>query len=166
VRVVVERARPRLQDGQNANLPADPRAIGRQGLDGGRGFLEERRVDHVLVRAGERAQFLGQGKGEEVVVAGEQARADAGEPLLGAILLTLGTVAVATRMICVVQGATRITLIDRAAEGRRAAPHDIVHRVLVRRQQPAGVGRAIRRPRRSEDVPARAWARQRPRRND
>ena len=29
MRMVLERARPRVQDGQNAHLAADPRAIGR-----------------------------------------------------------------------------------------------------------------------------------------
>ena len=72
-----------------ADLAADPGTIGRQRLDGGRGFVEERGVDHVLVRGGERAQLLGQSEGEEVVVAREHAGSDAGEPVVRAILLTL-----------------------------------------------------------------------------
>ena len=64
MRVVVEGARPGMQDRQNPDLTTDPGAIGRERLDGGRGFLEERGVDRSLMRARERAQFLGKGEGE------------------------------------------------------------------------------------------------------
>src|SRR5688500_669681 len=134
VRMVVERARPGVEHRQNADLAADPGAIRRERLDGGCGFMEEGGGDGGLVRAGERAQWLRQGEGEQVVVAGEQARADSGEPILRAILLTLGTVAVATRVIRVVARATGVTLVDGAAQGRRAALHDVVHRLCVRRE--------------------------------
>ena len=52
--MVLERARPRVQDREHADLAADPVAVRRERLDGGRGFAEERGVDEPLVRARER----------------------------------------------------------------------------------------------------------------
>jgi hypothetical protein len=63
-----------MQHGQNTDAASDPRAIGRQRLDGGRGFVEQRGIDQFLVRVGEGAQLLREGEGEEVVVAREHPR--------------------------------------------------------------------------------------------
>ena len=49
VGMILHRARPGVQHGEDAERAADPRAIGGERLDGGRRFAEEERVDHVLV---------------------------------------------------------------------------------------------------------------------
>ena len=60
-------------------------------------------IDDALVGAGDRTQPRRQGEGEQIVITGEQARAHAVEPLLAAILLARGAVAVAAGVIAILE---------------------------------------------------------------
>ena len=152
VRMVLQRAGPRVEHGEDAERAADPRAIGGEGVHGGRRFAEERGVHHRLVRARDRAELLWQGEREQVVVTGEQTRPHALEPVLRTIRLTGRAVAIATGVIGVVERRAVVTAIERAAEGRRATRDDVVDRAPVRRQQAPRVRRDVRRARGADDV--------------
>jgi hypothetical protein len=150
--MVLERARPGVEDGQDAERAADPGAILREGLHGRGGLAEERGVDERLVRARDGAEWMRPGEGEEVVVASQEARPQAFEPLLGAIRLALRAVAVATRVVRVVERPAVVTAVERAAEGRGATGDDVAHRPVVRGQLLLGVRQRIGRARCLEDV--------------
>ena len=64
VRMIFERARPRVQDREDPDRAADPGAIVGEGLHGGRGFPQERGIDDPLVRTRDRAELMGQREGE------------------------------------------------------------------------------------------------------
>ena len=112
MRMVFHRARPGVEHREDAGGAADPRAIVGQRLDGGCGFAEQRGVDHHLVCASDGAQRRGEGEGEEAVIARESSGPNALEPVLRPLLLTLGTVPVAARVVAIVQRAAVITLIE------------------------------------------------------
>ena len=141
-----------MEHREDAERAADPRAIVGQRLDGGRGFAEERGVHHRLVCARDGAEWLRQGKGEERVVARQQARARALQPVLRALVLTRRAVAIAARVVRVVERRAVVTAIERPAEGRRATGDDVVQRAAVRRQHPPRVRLDVRRARGAEDV--------------
>ena len=143
VGVVVEPARPSVEDRQDAGRAADPGPIGGDGLHSGGRFAQQEGVDALLVCARYRAELLWEREGEEVVIAREEARAHALEPILGPILLALGAMAIATGVIGVVERAAVVAPVEGTAERARATAHDVVHRATVRGQHPVGVGLAI-----------------------
>ena len=49
MRMVLHRARPGVEHGEDAERAADPRAVGSEHLDRRRGFAEEDGVDDVLM---------------------------------------------------------------------------------------------------------------------
>ena len=73
-------------------------------------------------------------------------------PVLGALLLTLGAVAIAARVITVVERAAIVTAVEGAAECRGAAADDVVHGAAMRGQHPCRVDLTVARPRGAEDV--------------
>ena len=150
--MVLHRARPGVQHGEDAERAADPRAIGGERVDGGRGFAEEHGVDHGLVGTREGTEFARQRKGQSGVVAGEQARAEALEPVLRPILLARRAMPVATRVIRVLERAAVVTAMERAAHRRGATAGDVGHRATVRRQHPPRVRLHIRGARGANDV--------------
>ena len=80
------------------------------------GFAEEHDVDQFLMRPRDGTEFTREREGEQGVIAGEQASAEALEPRLGAIVLTRRAVPVATGVIRVLERATVVTAVQRAAE--------------------------------------------------
>jgi hypothetical protein len=152
VRMILQRARPGVQDGDNPDRATDPLAIVGEGLHGGSGLAKECGIDHSLVGARDGAELVGEGEREQIVIAREQPLLDAVEPVLRAIVLTLGAVAIATGVIAVGQRAAIGTAIERAAEARRATLADVVERAALGRQEPPGVRVDVRRPGGANDV--------------
>ncbi len=143
MRMVIERARPGVQHGQEAGRAADPGGIAGERQDGGCGCLQEQGVDLLLMRARKGAQFLWEREGEEVVVTREQSGTHALEPVLGPILLTFRTVPVATGVIPVGERPAGVAGIERAAQCGRAARDDVVQGAPMRGQHALAVRRAV-----------------------
>ena len=120
MRMVLHRARPGMEDRHDAECAADPGAIGGERLDGGRGFAQQHGVHGFLMRPRDGTEFTREREGEQEVIAGEQASAEALEPRLGAIVLTRGAVPVAAGVIRVLERAAVATAVERAAERRGA----------------------------------------------
>lgn len=150
--VILERAGPGVQHRQDTGRAADPLRIPGQFLHGGRRFAEERGVDHARVGARHGAEFGREREGEEIVIARQEPLPGPRQPVLRAILLTLGTMPVATGVVVILDGATLLTARDRAAQGGRATGGDIVQRAPLGRPQTPGVRLPVRRPRRADNV--------------
>ena len=120
--MVPSRAGPGVEHGEDAGRPPDPGVIAGEGLDHGGGFAEGG-IDDLRMGLGDDPEGRRQGEGEEVVITGEEPGARAREPVLGAVLLTGGTMAVATRVVAVFQRATGVTAIEEAAEGWGVEEH-------------------------------------------
>ena len=88
MRMVFERARPRVQHGQDARRAADPLPIVRQHLHRRRRFAEQRGVHDSRMPPRDRAQLARQREGEQIVITREEARLCPREPVLRAIVLT------------------------------------------------------------------------------
>jgi autotransporter adhesin len=110
-----------VEDGEDTGRAADSGAIGGEGLDGGGGLVQEGGIDDLRLDLGDGAEGCRQGEGEEVVITGEESRARAREPVLGAVLLTRGAVAVAAGVVPILERATDITAREGSAEGWGAA---------------------------------------------
>jgi hypothetical protein len=116
VGVVLELPAPGMQDaGETRKVcPDEPLVLG-QPFEGERRGGEHGVVRAALMRADEGSERLRHGEGEEEVRPGQLLLQVVCEPLLGFMLLTLGTVAVATRMIDAVLPPTTWALIEAVA---------------------------------------------------
>src|SRR2546427_5675555 len=100
VRVVRELPVPRRQDaGEPREVGPDAPLIGGEPFEGERRGVEHGVVREALMRADEGSERLRHGEGEEEVRPGQLFFQMLVEPLLGCMLLTLRTVAVATGMM-------------------------------------------------------------------
>jgi hypothetical protein len=100
VRVVLELPAPRMQDpGEPREVCPDEALVLGQPLEGRGRRLKQGVVREALMRADEGSERLRDGEGEEEVRPGQLFVQVVLKPLLGCMLLTLGTVAVATGMI-------------------------------------------------------------------
>jgi len=100
---------PGVENADQANLSSHVFGVQGEGLQGGSGGLKEQIVHALLVRAGERAQCLGQCKGHEKVGDGEQERPLLFQPAGGLGVLALGTMPMLAGMIAVLQVAALLT---------------------------------------------------------
>jgi len=150
--MVEQRARPGVEDGEQPGASPEVAGIG--------GELEQRRgggrhkeaVDELLVRLDESAEIGREGEGDEVVRAGQQARALFVQPALGLVPVALGAVPVAARVVAVLPGAAVIARLHVAAEGRGAAGFDVAQGAPMRGQQARGVELPVDLPDRADDV--------------
>jgi len=141
-----------MQHADQANLPADETRVTRQQLSGfGRG-AEERIVHDLLMAARERSEFAGQGEGEHAVRHGQLQVELSFEPALGVVVLALGTMAVATRVVEVLGFAAVGTGIDVPAQRRGAALLNRPHHLCVAGRHCVAKLGAIRRSILAEDL--------------
>jgi hypothetical protein len=111
VRVVLELPAPRMQDtGETREVRPDETLVFGEPFEGFRRGVEHGVVPEALMRAEKGAQGFRDGEGKEKVRSGELFLQVVLEPLLGFMLLTLGTVAVATGMIDAVLPPTVLAL--------------------------------------------------------
>jgi len=120
-----------MQHGEDAQRAADPLAIRGERLDRRGGFTKQGGIDEPLVRASHRPELVRQREREEVMIARQQSRAKAGEPILSPVLLAFGAVPVATRVVAVVERTAVVTAVERSAEGRGAAGDNLLHGTAV-----------------------------------
>ena len=64
VRMILERARPGVEDREDPDRAADPGAIVGEGLHGGRGLAEERGIDDPLMGARDARSSMREREGE------------------------------------------------------------------------------------------------------
>ena len=119
VRVIQQGARPRVEDRDAAEWGADELGVGRERLERRRRTPHQRPIDDGLVAEGEGAQRRGQGDGDQIVRTGQAPRLVPREPARGLVPATLGTVAIAARVIAIDLAAARGALRELAATGRR-----------------------------------------------
>ena len=113
---------------------------------------EEERIDAALVLTGNLTQRSRQRKGHQKVGPGQQQVLLLREPGLRGILLTGGTVPIATRVIAVARRGTREAGEDMAAQGFRATLLNRDHGGPMAREHPGAELLAIGGPIASEDV--------------
>ena len=133
VGVVLELPAPGVQDtGETREVGADETLVFGEAFEGFRRSVEHGVVREALMRADEGSECLRDGEGEEEVRPGQLVFQVVLEPLLGFMLLTLGTVAVATGMIDAVLVATALALIEAMAVMSAAAVLDGADDLTVR----------------------------------
>jgi hypothetical protein len=114
--VVLQLLTPRMEDpGEPREVSADEARVVGQPFQGGGRRLKQGLVREALVRAAEGAERLRDGAGEEEVRSGQLLLQMMCEPLRGFLLLTLGTMAVATGMMHTVLAPTVWTLREAVA---------------------------------------------------
>jgi len=116
VGVVLELPAPGVQDtGETREISPDEALVFGQPLESRCSRLQQGVVREALMRAKKRAEGLRHGEGEEEVRPGQLCVQVVLEPLLGCMLLTLGTVPVAAGMIDAVVLATTLALREAVA---------------------------------------------------
>ena len=120
-------AGPGVQDATHADLAAEVCGVEGESLQRGSGGLQEQVVHTRLVRAGDGAQFLGQGKGDEKRGHGQQQLPLLVEPPGGGGVLARGTMAVRAGMVAVLAFLARCALGDMTAESFSAAWFNGLH---------------------------------------
>ena len=108
-------------------------------------LAQQQRVKNLLVGADNFAQPFRHGEGDQVIRHGQEFAALALQPLGGIGVAAPGTGAVMAGVISEVLPAT-LTLVELAAQRRRAAGQKGGHGAAVRRQQPRAELPLIRRP--------------------
>jgi len=141
-----------MQHADQANLPADKPRVARQLLSRfGRGPKEEM-VDQGLLAARHGPEWAGQREGEHEVRHGQLQVELSFEPALGVLVLTLGAMAVATRVVEVLGFAAVGTGIDVPAQRRGAALLNRPHHLCVAGRHCVAKLGAIRRSILAEDL--------------
>ena len=96
VRMVGQLSAPRVQHAEEPRqITADVLFIGCQFLDGLRRSLEQGRIARALMASDQSAEFLRNGKGDHKVVPRKLSLHLLDEPLMGFVVLTVGTMPVA-----------------------------------------------------------------------
>ena len=114
--MVLQLSAPGVQDtGETRKVCPDEALVFGQPLEGGCRRLKQGLVREALMRADKGTQGLRDREGEEEVRPGKLLLEVACEPLLGCMLLTLGTVAVATGMLDAVLSPTAWALREAVA---------------------------------------------------
>ena len=122
VGVVLQLPAPGVQDpGEPWEVSPDEALLFGQPLESRGRRLKHSLVREALLRADEGSKRLRDGKGEEAIRPGELLVQVRLEPLLGFMLLTLGTVAVATGMLDAVLLATPVALREAVTVGSAVA---------------------------------------------
>ena len=126
----------------HANLTTHKAGVQRQLLQRRSGAAQEQVVDRPLMSPRQGTQRRRQREGDEEVRHGQQQRPLLRQPGLGSILLALGTVPVAARMVAVPGFVTRGTVVDLTPQRRGSALLDGRHH----RQMAGRYAQAILRP--------------------
>jgi len=128
-------ASPGVQDTDQAKLSADKTRILSQGLCCSCGSTEEQVIDKRLVTAGDRAQGGGKGEGEHEIRDGQQKILLLLQPFLSFVVLTLGAMTVAARVVAVLGLVALRAGVDLSTQGRCATALDGVHGPSVAGEQ-------------------------------
>ena len=133
-----------MQNADQAERAADETRIPRQLLGGFRRSAKEHIIHELLVTARERAELAGQREGDQEVGHGQLQFVLLLEPTLGVLVLALGAMTVATRVI-LVDGLVAVRAgVDVPTQGGRAAAFNRAHGPEVARQhlvtKPGAIG--------------------------
>jgi len=128
VRVIPQILGPGVQDGEDRRAGAEVAGIGGEGEQGLGGGAQERVVHRSLVRAGHRAEGVGQGKRNQEVGAGQETRAVAIEPASRLLAVALGTVPIATRVVAVLGLVAVVAPAEMPAAGGGATGGEVIER--------------------------------------
>jgi len=127
VGVIAELAGPGMQYSDQAQLSADEPWVLSQLLEGGSGSAEEQIVDCFLIAPGNRAQLGRQGESYQEVMSGQEQVLLLSQPLIGLLILALGTVAVLAGVVTVALRLALLTEIELAAATLGAAAFNVLH---------------------------------------
>ena len=152
-----QRLPPGVQDGEDADLRAEPARIGgerRHRLGGG---LEQDRIDDGLVLEGDGGDRRGQGEHDVEIGNRQQFGLAGGEPLRPRRALTLRAMAIAAGVVGDARRAAIVAGLDVTAERRRAARRDRAHHAPLDAAQMSGVGANDRRRHAGAEYPRPRW---------
>ena len=135
MRVISQVACPGMEHADQPDLPADETRVLGEFLGGLRRSLEQKAVEQALVAAGKLTQLRREREGEHEVRCVEQQAALEFKPILGLLMLALGTMAVAAGVVAVTHFPATGTLKDLSTQGFGATLLDGTHGLAVRRQQ-------------------------------
>jgi len=150
--VVDQVACPGMQYTHQPDLPTHKARILGQLLGGLSRSAEKQVVDQLLVLAGEQAQFRGERESQQEVRDGQEQSLLHVQPVLGLLVLALGAVAIAARVITVAGFATGEARVNLSSQRFGAAALDSAHGLAMAGQQMRGVFLAIGRSVLAEDV--------------
>src|SRR5712691_12959306 len=123
--MIEELAGPGVEYSDHAEVGADEPRVLSQLLQSSGGSAKEQIVDQLLMAAGERAQLCGQGKGDKEVMSGQQQLLLLFEPIIGLLILALGTMPVLAGVITVALRLALTAEIELAAETLGAAGFNV-----------------------------------------
>ena len=152
VRMVEQVACPGVQHAHHPDLAAHKAWISGQLLGCLGRSAEEQVVDQLLVLAGEQAQFSGKGEGQQEVGDGQEQSLLHFQPGLGLLVLALGAMAVAARVVAVADFPAGRTGKDLSTQRFCAAALDGAHSLAVAGQQARGIFLAVGGTVLAEDV--------------
>jgi hypothetical protein len=139
MRMVGERSRPGMQDGQDTDQPADIVRVCRELDQGVGGGLHEEGVQSLLVTPDDVAKFLGQGEDDVKVGYGQEFLTAFVEPSLDVIAMALGATAVSAGVVGVVLFSTVRAGKDLATQDGGPAVQDVLECVEMAGQHPLTV---------------------------
>ncbi len=143
VRMVRQVASPGMQHPHHPDLAANPAWLLCQLLGGCCGCFEEQVVEQALVRTGHFVEARRQREGQQEIRYMQEQALLPFQPDLCVLRLAFGTVAVATRVVAILQLLTTGTAVDLSAQSRRAALFYSPHRLEVGAGHPAGILLAV-----------------------
>jgi len=114
--------------------------------------LHQQAVDRLGMVARQGAQGGRQGNGEPEGGAGQQVAALLGQPPIGLLPVTLGTVAVAAGVVGIARLCAVVALVHVPPQGRRPAGLNIPQGPALTGRQGRAVAGAVRRPVEADDV--------------
>ena len=141
-----------MQDGEDRGAGPEVLRIGRDGelrLGGG---TEQRVIHRALMGAGHRAEFLGQGEGDQEVGTRQETGPVAIEPASRLLPVALGAVPVATRVIAILEGVAGIAPAEMSAPCGGATGGEVLEGAAMRRKQTRAARLAIGGTHRPDDV--------------
>ena len=141
-----------MQDQGEADAGAQMPWVGGNRLQGFGGGSEQDGVDRRLVVVGNGTDRCRQGEDQVIILDWEQIGLSVGKPLPGRTALTLGAVAVATRIVGNLEPGAVITAQDMAAEAGTATLLDRCHHLQLAEADMACVVAPPRRPVVAEDI--------------
>src|SRR6202790_14312 len=127
MRVMPQGLAPRVQNGEPADLRAEPARIGGQNGHGFEGGLEQDRVDDGLILEGNGPDGWGQREHDMEIGNRQQLGLAVGEPGLSRRRLTLWTMPIAAGVVGDAACATIVACLDMAAERRWSTSGDGAH---------------------------------------
>ena len=141
--MVAPRTIPGMQHPDQADRAAEPLRIAGERLQGVGGGLKQQVVDELLMRAGAGIQGVREGAGDEKIGDGQQVLQLCVAPMVGAVRLALGTMAIAAGVVAVLVCPALGAIVACPTQHRGAAVFDVPERLCMTGEHPVPVRLAV-----------------------